>query len=254
MNYLCIINTAVVCTGAQDIYFVVDGTLSNSVFTFCQEMFAVELISAALKPRTGSDLTGTRIGAYLFPESKESNKDDMRLLKIGGKDCKNTVQRFHQLNQAVTYTSNRLSGETATLRKALATETLPARVLNFLAKEIREDVNKDPNHRRIVIILTDGSSDNTLSEVTKAVDSLVVTGGSSLTLIAAGVSSTFSNDLQVKDFRKLVELLANNTKSNTFVTERDSKQHGIDLGLGLVDIMERNGAICTKPGNNNNML
>ena len=226
------------CTGVQDIYFVVDVTLSNFAAPFCSEMYAIELISESVNPRT--DLVGTRIGSYLYPLAFNTDASGMRYFKVGSENCKDTVESYHTLMEAV---SRGIQNEVRP--KVLGGVTYPAPVIDLVASDIEAEIaseNAPADRPRVIVTLTDGGNDGSAASLVSAVNRLKI-AGSKTTLIAAGIATSINTD-NMADFEAGVQVLAGNVAANTIIATLS----GIELGLSLVDVMERNGAICSDQG------
>lgn len=238
MLVIMLISYTASCTGEQDIYFVVDATSSNDVNPFCQEMYALELISEAINP--GSALTGPRIGSYLYPRNELTSDNNMQYFKIGTKDCSVTVKAWHRLMTAFGLgypkgLSNKINGLL----------TLPAPVLNLVAEDIESEITDKTelkDRRRVVVTITDGSNDQMNQNILKNATIRLQNAGSRTTLIAAGIATKINTD-DLPAFKAELMLIAGGKEENTIVTD-----NGQTLGLELIDVMEANGVICTEQG------
>ena len=226
----------------QDIYFLVDGTLSNDAVPFCQEMYAIELITEVINP--GSDMNGPRIAAYHYPLKINSPEGDMRFFKPGVNGCVQTVEDFHRLMLAVS-----LGTRNDIRDKVLGGATYPERVLELVAKDIQAEIASgvSRNRRRVVIIITDGDSDGNLEDLRAAIKKLS-NAGDRTTLISAGIG-TESSTSNIAGFREELEVLANGDPKNAVLVFDSTTSVGTKLGLKLVNLMEKNGAICKDQGN-----
>lgn len=226
------------CTDIQDIYFVVDVTHSNDVIPFCQEMYALELLSEAFNPVTS--LAGTRIGGYLYPKTANTPSSDMRYYKTGEYSCIGTVQTYHELMRAFSLNINNDVRD-----KVGGLVTRPGDVLSLIARDIDNEIksgNAPRSRRRVVVTITDGNNDGTVNELKSAVESLQLAGDKT-TLIAAGIATVIAVG-DIEEFRAQLTMMAGGDERNAIVVEGS----GLDLGEQIVNLMEKNGAICSGAG------
>ena len=213
----------------------VDGTVSNDAFSFCQQMYALELLAEALGACPGN--ITTRIGSYLYPESTTSATSDMRFFKVGDQGCYGSVESFHLLMEAVSLGRNNVVRD-----KVLGSFTLPHRVLDLVADDIETEIengNAPINQRRIAIILTDGTSDGNQQDLESAVQRL---SSSNVTLIVAGIASRFFLD-QREAFQSELITMANGDARNAIVAETAE-----ELSTNLLMVMVNNGVIGSTQG------
>lgn len=221
----------------------VDATNSNDVVPFCQQMYSLQLLSEAANP--ASTLSRTRIAGYLYPLSRTSSDADTRYFRVGDLSCTDTVESFHELMLAQSGRNTNLDvrGQINGLI------TLPAQVLDLIARDIEFEIssgNAPRNRRRVIVTITDGNNDGDQTELEQAVQK-VMNSGSSVTMIAAGIATAINTD-DIDTFRDQVKVLAGGVERNTVITEGPVVDAGVRLGLDLVEVMKRNGAICADSG------
>lgn len=208
---------------------------------FCQILYSIQLITAELNP--GITPIATRVGSYVYPKSLTPNPDDVRLVNIGQYQCTDTTRQFHGL---VLQLSFRGSRNFNFADKVGALRTYPKPTINILANDIRAEIASGTvprDRRRVVVILTDGVSDNTQSDIRGAVADLVSISDT-LTVIAAGIANPINfEESDLPQFRIDLKTLANGNEDN-FLVARGPKE----LSIGLVEKMRLNGAICEDRG------
>ena len=224
------------CQSAQDIYFVIDATLSNGVVPFCQSLYATELLTAAIFP--GSELNGTRLATYLYPHNETST--DLMVMGVGEYGCEDSIDRLHDLVRVVSFGYRPQYIKS----KVLGDITLPKVVINFVAGAINQEIEKNNDlklRRRVIVIVTDGISNVPENELKSTINNLVGLS-SGITLLAAGIynpTGRFTQD----QFREQLTILTNNDPSMV-VVEDDS----LEFSRQLVRKMAANNAICDDEG------
>ena len=227
------------CDADQDIYFLIDATLSNNRLAFCQTHYGVELMIAAMNP--GNDLIGTRIGSILYPKIPRGGTPVPYNFFNVGTSCGEIVGKYNTMidgfyNQEFDNPyENYVRGE----------GTYPAETITKLTQNIQASINsgEPKTRRRIVVVVTDGNNDGNSNELVQAVSNLAVVSPS-VTIIAAGNDNgyRFEPSLQQR-FREELTTIANGNANNVVI-----RQDSLQLAIALVEKMKNTGALCEEQG------
>lgn len=231
------------CGEVQDVYFVVDATSSNDMNPFCQEMYALQLLSAAINPNNKLYSQTSRIGSYLYPKLESSSESDLYFLNITNQNCTRNVLRFHQLIRA--FRNCRLVS-LKLCEKIQGLVTLPRPTIDLLASDIETEIASGIHHenrRRIIIILTDGTNDEkNETELANSVQRLATAGNNTI-IIAAGILTDFNTMEKDHDnFKNNLVRLANGNENNAILVDATGwniesvrRSAGLRLAKDLID-------------------
>lgn len=226
------------CNLDQDIYFLIDTTISNDVLPFCETLYTVEMLSRIINKGNNS-----RFGAYFYPTSKISPEENMRFIDIEDDGCEKSVQKLHFLVLQFSFGRNKGYGQNIN-----GFVTLPARTIDLLRKDILASMSETPTptqfsvaRRRVAIIITDGKNDGDEQELSTAARRLAEDTGT--TVIATGLGNAVNVD-NFEEFERELQIIANGAANNV-IAARDASS----LSNGLVMKMAENGVICANQGN-----
>lgn len=229
----------IVCSAEQDIYFLVDATLSNNRLAFCQTHYGVELIIAAINPT--SQETSTRIGGLFYPKVVVGGNPVAQPFFELGTNCQEILQEYNSMIDGfynTEFASNPYRGNVR------GEATYPAVTIRKLTETIRRSIRtRGAERRRVIVVLTDGNNDGTLSELKAAVGELA-TVAPGVKIIAAGNDDVyqFEPDLAQR-FREELTVIANGIDNNVVI-----RHNSIELAVDLVEKMADIQAICRTQG------
>lgn len=231
------------CSKQQDIYFVVDATLSNNRLPFCQTHYGIELMIAAMSPST-SDQSGTQIGAVLYPKvSSVTEKRVAHNLLDLGTGCSDSILSYNKMIDEFSNYDELPAGPFYDyVRGGL---TYPSVAITKLANNIRQSIDLgDPKgRRRIVVIITDGNNDGDAKELQDAV-SYLYNMATNMIIIVAGNDNAFRDEPDLaKRFKEELTFIARGDESNVVIED-----NSLSLATRLVEKMEAVGALCEDHG------
>ena len=223
------------CNRDQDIYFLLDTTLSLGALPFCEMLHTVEMITSAINKGNNS-----RTGAYIYPKSQTTTDEDMQFIDIERDECLSSIDKYHNLVLEFSFSYKR-----GYASKIYATITLPVYVIDLLRRDILAKISSQtdttkPSRRNVAIVITDGANDGNENELSTAITKLTEETGT--TVISAGLGTPISVD-NYEQFRKELKVLANGNARNV-VSASSTRQ----LNKGIVQKLTENGVLCTKQG------
>lgn len=201
-------------------------------------MYSLELITRAVNPTVSKN--SARVAIYMYPVDENAGDDTIRFLNVGDADCSAAIDKLHKLTGQFSFSRDFGYGNIIN-----AITTLPERTLNVVISDIEAEISNNPelkDRRRVVMFVTDGSNDGDDDSLKNAVKRLVAISPSSITMVAGG----FINDLtsnNPQEFMDELTLLANGRPENAVSGDTARK-----LSNGIVDVLEKNGAVCPTRG------
>ena len=225
----------------QDIYFLIDTTLSNNRLAFCQTHYGVELMITAINP--GGDLSDTRMGSILYPNNPRNDTPVAYNFFDIGTDCSEIINdKYDKLVDAF-YNQEFVDNPYQDYVRGEVTH--PVETITKLIEQIKQSIadGEPMERRRTVVVLTDGNNDGELDELRQAVSELV-TVAPDVMIIAAGNDDAFRNEAILQDrFKEELKVIANGVMDNVVIGHDP-----LNLIIGLVEKMQNVGAICLKEG------
>ena len=223
------------CDPNQDVYFLIDTTLSNNRLAFCQTHYGVELMIAAINP--GGDLVGTRMGSILYPKVDRGETPVANNFFNIGTSCGEILGDYNTMIDAF---YNQEFPDNPYEDYVRGEGTYPAVTISKLTGNIKAD-GAPANRRRIVVVVTDGNNDGDTTELRQAVSELAALG---VTIIAAGNDNGYRNEPDlIERFRQELIIIANGNANNVVI-----RQDSLKLAAALVEKMRELEALCDEHG------
>jgi len=159
------------CSISQDIFLLIDTTLSYSTENFCEVNFGTELLLTGFNPT--DSLVGTRVAAFLYPKvfNIRDPGTSLELFPLGS-SCELSVGKTATLIDGFYSERRRNDPPAPYVDYQKGSQTIPGTAFTRVTEVIQERINHGETDRsRVVIIITDGGNSTDSTEQINALRS-----------------------------------------------------------------------------------